>query len=100
MNELIFYILSALFIFYIFNNIIIPFSKQVKKLQKIKLICFDMFDNNKACPEIIPDCQKLREEFFLEKEKVKLHGACIKCVDKHIKRKYINLVASLIHHKL
>ena len=54
------------------------------------------FDFEKPCPDYIPNCEKLREEYKKELETYLSQGYCGGCVERSIKNKYTTFVLSSI----
>jgi hypothetical protein len=46
------------------------------------------------CPESIPNCGNLREEYFSELEKYKQNGGCSSCIERSLRNKYITFILS------
>jgi len=100
MTNLIIYFLFFSLLIFVFLQYILPTCKNIGKISKLFTIGEEMFDKEKVCPEIIPDCEELRKEYLNEIEGLKNRDLCFKCVEKHVKRKYLNIISSYIANKL
>lgn len=47
------------------------------------------FNANLSCPPEIPECDRLRAEFFTDLDDLKRKGGCTKCGENNLKNKYI-----------
>lgn len=58
----------------------------------------NFFIKDKPCPESIPNCSSLREEYFLELQKHVSNGACNSCIERSLRNKYITFILSSIQN--
>lgn len=54
----------------------------------------EFFLKDKPCPESIPNCTSLREEYFSELERHRSSGACSSCIERTLRNKYITFIMS------
>lgn len=50
------------------------------------------FNLDQPCPEEIPDCQKLRDDYNMELKKYKDQGMCSGCIERSLRNKYITFI--------
>jgi hypothetical protein len=54
------------------------------------MFLLDFFDKDKPCPEHIPNCNELRQKYFLELEK--MNAGCTSCETRKIRDKYLDIL--------
>ena len=55
----------------------------------------DFFNFEKPCPEQIPNCQGLRDEYISEIKKYSNENVCNSCMERTIRNKYITFILAL-----
>lgn len=50
------------------------------------------FEPKEDCPDEIPNCSQLREQYMSELNKINNSNSCISCATTRLKSKYINLI--------
>lgn len=60
---------------------------------------FQFFNFALPCPEQIPDCQALREQYTREIQEAKNRGGCGGCIERNFKNQYIIKLQTLLEKK-
>lgn len=70
-----------------------------KKHNNLNKTIIDFFNFNKACPEKIENCSKLRSEYNKSIEILKHNKICTGCTVASIQQKYISLIKLNLNSK-
>lgn len=52
----------------------------------------NFFNLEQPCPDVIPDCLRLRNEYVDELNKYKEQGICSSCIERSLRSKYATII--------
>jgi len=52
----------------------------------------NFFNLEQPCPDKIPDCQRIRDEYTNELNKYKEQGICTGCIERSLRTKYATII--------
>ena len=59
----------------------------------------DFFNFEISCPEEIPNCESLRQEYKTELEKYKSQNICNACIERSLRNKYLTFIMATVNKK-